>query len=78
MKSTVLRFTGITGLILFGSVFIFTYYSPDYVEGAGKEFIKHQIEKETNEKIEALTLSARDGVLGRLAGKLYQNTTAGN
>ena len=71
MKST-LRIVSITGILIFGTFLYFTYGIPGYVEVMGKEFIKHQIMKKTDEKIESLQLNSKDSKLAQLAEKLYQ------
>jgi hypothetical protein len=49
MKAT-LRIAGLVGLLLFGTLFLFTYGVPEVVEKSAKSFIKNQIEKEIRQK----------------------------
>lgn len=65
-----LRTFGLIGIILFGTAFWFTFGVPGYVENQAKEFIKGRIENETKEKIDSLSLAAKESKLGKLAQKL--------
>lgn len=76
MKEGALRVLGYIGVFLFGCVFVFTYQTPGYVEDIGKDFIKAELEKKTNEKIDSLTVTVGEGALGRLAKKVYQSQQA--
>ncbi len=67
-----LRSIGILGSLVFGMLLYFTFSVPGYVEEIGKEFIKNQIEKETNQRIENFTTASKDNDLIKLAEKLYQ------
>ncbi len=64
---------GLIGILLFGTAFWFTFGVPGYVEDVAKEFIKGRIEKETKEKIDSLSLAAKDSKLGKLAQKLMDS-----
>ncbi len=68
----VLRCVGVVGTLIFGFFFYLTYSVPGYVEGIGKDFIKIQIEKQTNEKIDDVNLQTTDGRLRRFAEELAQ------
>lgn len=72
MKIT-LRVFGFIGLLLFGSSFLLTYGVPGYVEKVAETFIKNKVEEETNEKIDSLSLSAKNNKLVQIAGKLLKN-----
>lgn len=67
-----LRIIGVFGLLLFGFFLYLTFSFPGYVEEAGKNFIKNQIEQKTAEKIDDITLSSKNSKLAQIAGKLYQ------
>lgn len=71
MKIT-LRVFGLLGVFLFGTAFWFTYGVPGFVEDAAKDFIKNRIEEETKEKIDSITLAAKDSKLGQIAQKLLK------
>ena len=71
MKIT-LRIIGLLGVILFGTFLYFTYSLPGYVEEIGKDFIKAQIKKKTNQKIDSIKLKTKGGLLSKFAGKIYQ------
>lgn len=71
MKIT-LRIFGLLGVCLFATILYFTYSIPGYVEEVGKDFIKSQIQKKTNERIDTLKLKHGDSKLARLAGKIYE------
>jgi len=68
-----LRTFGLIGILIFGTAFWFTFGVPGYVENQAREFIKYRIEKETKEKIDSLSLAAKDSKLGKLAQKLIEN-----
>ncbi len=46
-----LRLTGLIGLLLFGTLFGFTYGVPEQVEQSAKSFVKYQINQEVKAKI---------------------------
>jgi len=71
MKIT-LRIIGLIGTILFSTFLYFTFSVPSYVEEVGKDFIKQQVKKKTNEKIDSLTINKKDNALSKLAGKLLE------
>lgn len=48
----ILRISGLLGILLFGTLFIFTYGVPDVIEKSAKTFIKSQIEREIKWKYE--------------------------
>lgn len=72
MKLT-LRLLALLGILLFGTLFAFTFGVPESVERIGADFIKQRIEQETREKIDSLTLKARDSKLGKLVTKVLEN-----
>ncbi len=67
LKSALLRFVGLLGVVLFGFAFIATWAIPGYVEHAGSEFIRSQLEKIAHEKIDSLEQQVSGGALGRIA-----------
>lgn len=71
MKIT-LRIIGAFGALLFGSFLYFTYSTPGYVEEAGKDYIKSQVEKKINAQIDSITLKSGNGALSKIAKKLYE------
>lgn len=46
----ILRSVGLFGVMLFGILFSITFLSPESIEHSAKGFVKHQIEKEVQEK----------------------------
>lgn len=72
MKTT-LRIIGVTGALIFGTFFYFTYSTPGYVEEVGKDFIKSQIQKKTNQKIDSIKLKSQNNKLAKIAAALYKN-----
>jgi hypothetical protein len=48
--SLTLRSIGFFGVLLFGSLFLVTFVSPETIESSAKGFVKYQIEKEVREK----------------------------
>ena len=71
MKIT-LRIIGIIGALLFGAFFYFTFSTPGYVEEIGKDFIKSQIQKKTNQKIDSIKLQSQDNKLAKIAAAMYK------
>jgi len=71
MKTT-LRIIGVIGALIFGTFFYFTYSTPGYVEEVGKDFIKSQIEKKTNQKVDSIKLKSQDSKLAKIAAALYK------
>ncbi len=69
----ILRTIGLFGLMIFGLFFYFTFSIPGYVEEVGKDFVKFQIEKQTNQKIDSIQLESKEGKLAKLAAVLYKN-----
>lgn len=69
----ILRTIGIIGILLFGSIFMFTYSTPGFVEEIGKDFIKAKIEEKTNEKIDSLKLNHANNAFVKYAAKLAKN-----
>ena len=65
-----LRIIAILGILLFSSGFVLTYSIPDFVEEAGKDFIKSKVEEKTNEKIESFRLNHKDNLFFTVASKL--------
>ena len=68
----ILRIIGLSGAVVFGLFFVFTYTIPGYVEEAGKDFIKNKIQEKTDEKINNLKPKSTNGTLTLLAEKIYQ------
>jgi len=69
-----LRIIGLLGALLFGTIFYFTYSTPEFVEEIGKEFIKNKVQQKTNSMIEgaAIAINDSDSALIKLAEKLYE------
>lgn len=65
----ILRVAGLIGVLIFGTLFYFTYAMPEGVEEIASDFIKERIEKETREKIDSLSLAASESTLGKIALK---------
>ncbi len=70
LKKHTLRFIGLAGLLLFGTLFVFTFSIPDWVETAAQSFIEAEVEKQIDERIDALGPGEGDGALTRLASAL--------
>lgn len=64
-----LRLVGILGFLLFASAFSATFIASSFLEDAGKEFIRGQVEREVREKIEGVRPASLDKVAGLLARK---------
>ena len=75
MKIT-LRIIGLVGTLLFSTFLYFTYSVPGYVEEVGKDFIKQQVKKKTNAKIDSLTINKKDNAFSKIAGKLLEKNKA--
>lgn len=71
MKFT-LRLIGLLGTVLFSVFLSLTYHIPGYVEALGKNFIREQIREKTDQKIDSLKLGKPDSLLGKVAGKIYE------
>jgi predicted phage tail protein len=73
-----LRIISLIGVILFGTVFYFTYQTPEYVEEIGKEFIKSKVQQKTNNFIEGATniVENSDSTLAKYAEKLLEKNQA--
>ena len=67
-----LRIIGFLGVIIFGTFLYFTYSIPGYVEEVGMDFIKAQIKKKTDEKIDNIKVKNKDNALAKLAGAIYE------
>lgn len=67
-----LRSIGLVGTLLFSVLFSITFKIPGFVEDMGKDFIKSQIQKKTNEKIELVKAVSKDSKLAKLASVLYK------
>lgn len=66
-----LRFVGLFGFLIFASAFTATFVSPAYLETAGKEFIRAQVEREVREKIDNIKTEPLEKLAGLLA-KRYE------
>lgn len=71
MKTT-LRIIGVIGVLLFGTFFYFTFSTPGYVEEIGKNFIKSQIQKKTNQKIDSIKLNSQNNKFSKIVAALYK------
>lgn len=72
MLNFTLRITGVIGVLIFGALLFFTYWTPGFVEEIGKDFIKNQIKDATNKKIENFKSDINDSKWTPLAEKLYR------
>jgi hypothetical protein len=75
MKAWLLRSLGLTGTLLFGSLFVLTFYRPAWVERAAKDFITTQVEEQVGTHV-AAAAGAHGGVLAQAARELYEGNTA--
>ena len=70
-----LRILGLSGALVFGLVFVFTFSTPGYVEDVGKSFIEQQVEKEVRERLDIASRMIENKTLGKLAEKLLNKNT---
>lgn len=61
-----LLLTGIVGALAFASVLVASFVDPGYVEDIGRDLIRRQVQKQVNEKIDALDEKFLAGKAGRL------------
>lgn len=75
MKAWVLRSLGVAGLLLFGSLFVFTFHRPVWVEQAAKDFVTAQVTEEVGSHLAAIG-QAKGGILASAADELYRRNKA--
>jgi hypothetical protein len=75
MKAWLLRSLGLAGTLLFGSLFVFTFYRPAWVERAAEDFITAQVEETVGAHV-AAAARQQGGVLARTASELYRRNSA--
>jgi hypothetical protein len=73
MKPTLL-FISALGLILFGSVFLFTYNTPKVVEIAAQDFVKYKVKEEIKELIGSEKMQRRLSLFCKMSKKLGSTT----
>ncbi len=64
------------GVLIFGSALALTFFRPAALEASARNFIKAQIERETHERIDALSATAVESRLGQLAAKVLARDQA--
>lgn len=72
MQKLIVRGVGVIGALLFGTFLYLTFHTPEFVEDYAKNFIKAQIAKKTNEKIEQISLVGKESRLGKLAQGMFE------
>lgn len=75
MKLT-LRLIGLLGVVVLGTALGLTFGVPEGVESVAASFVRHRIEMEVGEKIEALSATTPDRGVGRIAKRLAQGREA--
>lgn len=68
--STTLKFIGIFGILLFGTLLSVTFVSPEKFENSAKGFVKIQIEKELRDKYQLMSESSAVEAAFNIAGRL--------
>lgn len=64
---------GVIGALVFGASFLVSYLNPVFVEQTAKRIIRHEVEKQTHEKIDAIDAA----FLNSKAGAFVQNYATG-
>jgi hypothetical protein len=75
-RLSVLRVTGVLGVVLFGFFFGLTFSTPQWVERFAVEFIEKRVSEKVNSGIDAYRPSLSEGIAARLARELHQQNEA--
>lgn len=75
-KLSVLRVTGVLGLVLFAFFFVLTFSTPQWVERFAVEFIEARVSEKVNAHIDTFGTGAGESVAARLAETLHQQNEA--
>lgn len=68
--SIILKLIGLFGLVLFGSLFLVTFMSPEEIEESAQGFVKIQVEKEIRQKQQSIKESSVTKAALNIAEKL--------
>jgi len=77
MEKVSLRILGILGIVIFVSLFLFTFADPHLIEKSGKSFIDWKLQSETDKKIDSIVLAEPtkfESLLGAKARELRAET----
>src|SRR5262245_10834623 len=71
LEKWVLRVVGAAGVALFGTFFVFTFSTPQWVERVGAEYIAGEVAQRIDSTVDAARPPAGTDYLSRAAAKLY-------
>jgi len=72
MKLVILRTVGLVGILLFATLFVFTYSTPAWVETFARGFIEAEVAKQVDARIDGLKVEEGEGALAQVAGAIYR------
>jgi hypothetical protein len=73
LKKVLLRTIGTVGALLFGAVFAMTFIAPEQLERRALGFLKQEVSRSIDEKIDGIALEYGETSVGRYASKLYRD-----